>query len=125
MAQTEKSKGCLARLMEYVTGRHKKAFALVLVSVVVSVAGGLAGSLFIQVIIDNYIMRMVETGENLFGGLLLVLIGMAVVYAVGAAGTWLYSRTMAVIAQSVLKETRDDFLLIHHHCPGVLCHAPL
>lgn len=108
MIQTKQSRGSIARLMEYVAKRHKRAFTLVLVSVLASVAGGLAGSLFIQVIIDNYIMRMVRTGEDLFHELLLVLIAMAAVYAIGAVGTWLYSRTMTVIAQSVLKEIRDD-----------------
>lgn len=34
--------------------------------VLVSVAGGLMGSLFIRVIIDNYILRMVAVGDDLF-----------------------------------------------------------
>lgn len=103
-----KSKGCVRRLMDYVARRHKTSFILVLVFILVSVLAGLVGSMFVQVIIDNFILRMVDTGENLFGGLAIVLVCMAVVYAVGAVATWLYSRTMAIIAQDVLKEIRDD-----------------
>lgn len=101
-------KGTLQRLMGYIAGHHKKKFFIVMAAVVISVAAGLAGTMFMQVIIDNYILRMVETGENLYHGLLLTLLAMACVYAIGAFCTWLYSRTMAVISQSVLKEIRDD-----------------
>lgn len=33
---------------------------------------------------------------------------MAAVYALGTAGTWLYSRSMATISQSVMKDIRND-----------------
>ncbi|MDO4339988.1 MAG: ABC transporter ATP-binding protein [Eubacteriales bacterium] len=108
MKQNKNSKGTIRRLMGYIATQHKSMFTLVIVAVLVSVAAGLAGSMFMQVVIDDYILRMVETGENLYRGLLLVLVAMAVVYAVGALCTWLYSRTMAVISQSVLKTIRDD-----------------
>ena len=108
MKQNKISRGVLNRLMEYIVGRHKRQFTVVVAAIVVSAAAGAAGSMFIRLIIDGYILRMVETGENLFAGLLAVLIAMGAVYALGAAGTWLYNRTMAVVSQSVLKEIRDD-----------------
>lgn len=108
MKQHRKAKSSLGRLVEYIAARHKKGLALVAASVLISAAAGVAGSMFIQVIIDNYILRMVETGEDLFGSLAGVIAVMALVYTLGAVCTWLYNRTMAVISQSVLKEMRDD-----------------
>lgn len=102
------TKGTLQRLMGYIAGRHRKKFSIVMAAVIISVAAGLAGTMFMQVIIDNYILRMVETGEDLYHGLFLTLLAMACVYAAGAFCTWLYNRTMAIISQSVLKEIRDD-----------------
>lgn len=84
--------------MEYVARRHKKAFALVIVSIIISAIAGIAGSMFIQVIIDDYILEMLNTGENLFGGLAVLIVAMAAVYLVGVVFTWLYNRTMAVVA---------------------------
>ncbi len=107
MKQTKK-KSTLTRLMEYLFTKHKKALVLVIISVIVSAFAGIAGSIFIRIIIDDYIIKMVETGEDLFAGLALVLIVLAVIYLAGALGTWLYNRTMAVVGQNVLKEIRDD-----------------
>ena len=68
MTQNKVSKSTLRRLMDYIVARHKRRFTQVVAAVVVSVAAGVAGSMFVQVIIDNYILRMVETGQNLFHG---------------------------------------------------------
>ena len=102
------SKSNIGRLMEYVAAKHKKQFSLVIISILFSVAAGVAGSMFVQIIIDNYILKMIDTGEDLFGGLLGVLCVMALVYIIGAAATWLYNRTMAIISQGVLQNIRDD-----------------
>lgn len=104
----QNKKGSISRLMEYVARRHKKAFALVIVSIIISAIAGIAGSMFIQIIIDDYILAMVNTGEDLFGGLAVLIVAMAAVYLVGVIFTWLYNRTMAIVAQSVLREIRDD-----------------
>lgn len=108
MKQNKHSKSNIRRLLEYIIARHKMGFTLVVLMILVSVGTSAAGSMFVQTIIDNYILRMVKTGENLFAGLLTFLIIMAVVYAIGAFCTWMYNRTMAIISQSVLKEIRDD-----------------
>lgn len=108
MLQNKRSEGTVRRLMGYIAAQHKRLFTVVIVSVLISVGAGLAGSMFMQVVIDDYILRMVQTGENLYRGLVFVLAAMAVVYAIGALCTWMYSRFMAVISQSVLKTIRDD-----------------
>lgn len=103
-----REKGTMPRLMSYITGRHKKEFGFVVVCIFASVIAGMIGNLFIQVIIDDYILRMAETGEDLFGALSKVLALMAAVYLIGALGTLFYNRIMAVIGQKVMKEIRDD-----------------
>lgn len=108
MRQNKISKGNLQRLMGYVADRHRRMFALVVAAIIVSVAAGAVGSMFVRVIIDDYILQMTQTGENLFNGLFVVLMIMAAVYALGTAGTWLYSRSMATISQSVMKDIRND-----------------
>lgn len=108
MKQNRVSKSNLRRLMEYIIERHRTQFMIVVAAIIISVAAGVAGSMFVQIIIDDYILRMIETGEDLFRGLAVVLFVLALVYALGTAGTWLYNRLMAIISQSVLKDIRDD-----------------
>ena len=101
-------KGTMARLMEYITARHKKEFVFVVCCILISVIAAMVGNSFMQVIIDDYILRMLDTGEDLFGQLLGVVGLMAAVYLVGALGTLFYNRTIGRIGQKVLKEIRDD-----------------
>ncbi len=101
-------KSPIVRLVEYITKRHKAAFAFVVACILISVIASMVGSMFIQVIIDDYILEMVRTGENLFSSLAVILAVMGAVYALGALGTLLYNRNIAIIGQKVLKEIRDD-----------------
>ena len=101
-------KGPLARLMEYITARHKREFGLVVACILLSVIAALIGNSLIQIIIDDYILEMLNTGENLFGDLLRVVLTMAVIFFLGALGTLFYNRIIAIVGQKVLKEIRDD-----------------
>lgn len=101
-------RGALARLLDYIVKRHRGEFIFVVVCVLVNVVCGMIGSLFVQVIIDDFILEMLETGADLFAGLAGLLAIMAIVYLIGALGTLFYSRTIAIIGQKVLKEIRDD-----------------
>ena len=92
-------KGTMARLMEYITARHKKEFVFVVCCILISVIAAMVGNSFMQVIIDDYILRMLDTGEDLFGQLLGVVGLMAAVYLVGALGTLFYNRTIGRIGQ--------------------------
>lgn len=111
MKQKTRPAGALRRLLCYVAGRHRGAFFAVFLSVVVSVSAGVLGNTFMQVIIDDYLMRMIETGEDLFHGLLGTIGLMAGVFLLGTLGTFCYTRGMAIIAQRVLKEIRDDLFV--------------
>ena len=97
--------------MAYITARHKKAFAFVVACILISVIAAMIGNSFMQVIIDDYILQMLDTGENLFGELLGVVVSMAAVFLAGALGTLFYNRTIAKIGQKVLKEIRDDLFV--------------
>ena len=86
------AKGPVSRLMEYVTRRHKAQFSFVVICILVSAVASMAGTLFIQVIIDDYILKMLETGEDLFAGLIGVLAEMAAVYLVRVRRAWIFRR---------------------------------
>ena len=111
------AKNPVSRLMAYVTRRHKAQFSFVVICILASAVASMVGTLFIQVIIDDYILKMLETGEDLFAGLVAVLTVMAAVYLVGALATLFYNRVIAIVGQKVLKEIRDDLFVRMQRLP--------
>ena len=91
----------LGKLMEYL-GRYKPLLALVAVLLVVSSACTVGGSYLIRPLINDYILP----GD--FPGLAGMLAVMALVYIVGAACSFGYSRIMVHIAQTTVAKIRAD-----------------
>jgi len=101
-------KDTIKRLLGYIFKNHKKQFALVIICIILSSSANVASSLFLQTLIDGYITPLLNDVNPVFTGLLKMLGIMAGIYLIGILGTYIYNRTMAVIAQSVLKDIRDE-----------------
>ena len=97
----------IKRLMSYVTGQYKAQFTLVLVCILISSLAGVAGSLFLKTLIDDYIAPLLLAENPVFAGLLEAILIMAGIYLAGVVATFVYNRLMVVIAQGVLKKIRD------------------
>lgn len=95
------------RLLSYVT-QYKLQFSLVLIFIIISAMAGVAGSVFLRILIDNYIQPLLLAETPDFSGLLYAVVIMGLVYVVGVIATLLYNRMMVVIAQGVLKKIRDE-----------------
>lgn len=96
------------RLLSYITGKYKATFLFVLICIILSALAGVASSLFLQKLIDNYITPMLSQAHPVFMGLLELIIRMSFIYLIGIVCTLLYNRLMVVIAQGVLKKMRDE-----------------
>jgi len=95
------------RLMKYM-GAYKLQFVFVLVCIIISAGAGVASSLFIQILIDNYITPLIAASEKDFGGLLMMILVMGAILLLGAVATLLYNRLMVTISQGVQKKIRDE-----------------
>jgi len=98
----------MKRLLSYITGQYKALFILVLVSIFISTAAGVAGSLFLKILIDTYIAPLLLSQYPVFTGLLHAIFIMAGIYLVGIIATFIYNFSMVTIAQGVLKKIRDE-----------------
>lgn len=96
------------RLLTYVTGKYKFELVAVFICILLSALASVAGSLFLQTFIDDYVAPMLKTGSHDFTPLFKALCVMAIIYAVGVVSTYLYNRLMAIIGQTVQKNIRDD-----------------
>ena len=108
MNKPEIKKGTIKRIMKYITSEYKKELIIVFVCIILSSIASVAGSLFLQTLIDNYITPLLEAENPVFTGLIKTIGVMAVIYIVGIITGYLYSRIMAVIAQGVLRNIRNE-----------------
>jgi ATP-binding cassette subfamily B multidrug efflux pump len=96
----------LKRLLSYL--KHYKArFVFVLICILISAGAGVLASLFIQVLIDDYITPLLIQAVPDFSGLFRAIIVLGCVYLIGVLATLFYNRSMAVISQGILKKIRD------------------
>lgn len=102
--------GTVKRLMSYLE-KHRLKLAVVVICILVSSGASVASSLFLQTLIDDYIQPLLMDAAPVFGGLLRIISAMAAVFIAGVVASLFYSRTMAVMAQSVLKEIRDEMFI--------------
>lgn len=117
MKNNEIKKGTLKRLLSYVLKNYKKQFIFVFVCIIISSIASVAGSLFLQTLIDDYITPLLKDSNPVFTDLLRVLTVMATIYIVGILAAYLYSRLMAVISQGVLRDIRNEMFMKMEHLP--------
>lgn len=97
----------LGRLLAYMK-EYKGPLIFVVVCILLSVIASAVSSLFLQILIDDYITPMLGTDNPAFTGLFKALASIGVVYIIGVLSTLLYNRVMVTIAQGTLKKIRDD-----------------
>lgn len=107
MNKPEFNKNTVKRLFSYI-GKYKLRLAFVFVCIIISAAAGVASSLFLKTLIDDYITPMLLSGGADFSDLLVSVCAMGGIFAAGIAATYLYNRTMVAVAQGTLKAIRDD-----------------
>lgn len=95
------------RLLSYLE-QYKFSLVVVVICILLSAVASVASSLFIQTLIDDYIVPLLGQSAPVYGGLLKALCIMAVIYLIGTLATWIYNRTMVTIAQGMLKKIRDE-----------------
>ncbi len=107
----------MKRLLSYIFKKHKLRFAIVLVTILLSAVATVASSLFIQVLIDQYITPLIGDNHPNLSGLMNALFFMAIIYLGGVFSTLCYSIVMVFISQSIQKEIRDEMFTAMQKLP--------
>lgn len=93
----------LGRLLSYMKD-YKGQLIFVVVCILLSAVASAASSLFLQSLIDDYIMPLLGISAPAFYELLKALIVIGVIYLIGVVSTLFYNRVMVTIAQGTLKK---------------------
>ncbi len=98
----------LGRLFSYVGKDYGWAFAVVLICLVISVLANAQGTMFMQTLIDSYILPMIGTADPDFGPLLGAMGRVACFYAIGIIAAFAQNRIMVKVAQGSLRNLRRE-----------------
>ena len=104
-------KSVVKRLLSYIFKDYKKEFLLVLVCIIVSSISSVAGSLFFEVLIDDYIEPMIGVENPIWTGLFKAIGVMAIIYIAGIVAIFVYNRVIAKISQGVLRNIRNEMFV--------------
>ncbi len=100
-------KNTAARLGRYFLD-YKGRMLFVVICIGLSAYAGVQGSLFLRTLIDDNITPLLSMAQPDFSRLLSAILKMACIYAVGVLSTLVYNLTMVKVAQSILRDIRDD-----------------
>jgi len=104
-------KRVVKRLLRYIFKDYKKQFLLVMVCIIISSIASVAGSLFFEVLIDDYIEPMIGVENPVWTGMFKALSFMAMIYVSGIIATFVYNRVIAKISQGVLRNIRNEMFV--------------
>lgn len=104
----KKSGQLLKRILQYVFKGYPVTSIIVVICIFGSVLANVQGTMFLQSLIDDYIMPMLSSDSPDFGPLAKAIGRVACFYAIGVACTFAYNRIMVNVAQGTLRNLRGD-----------------
>ena len=96
------------RLMAYVFQNYLPHVIIVVVCIFFGVFASLQGTLFMQTLIDSYIVPMIGQANPDFSGLAHAIFRVACFYALGALSAYIYNRIMINVSQGTMRNIRND-----------------
>ena len=106
--RSKNPKKTLGRLLYYIRDGYAVQFGVVLVCILISAVVNVAGSMFLRVLIDDYIAPLLLEAAPVFTGLIHAILLMGLIYLTGIVSTFLYNWLMVAISQGILKKVRDE-----------------
>ena len=96
----------LRRIFAEILAHYKLQCLLVVVCILTTAIANVRGTLFLQTLIDEYILPMTQQEAPDFGPLLAAILRIALVYAVGVLAAWGSNYTMIFVSQGTLRNLR-------------------
>lgn len=96
------------RLMSYVAKNYLPHLILVVICIFLSVFASIQGTLFMQTLIDSYIVPMLGQAAPDFSGLAHAILRVAGFYLIGVLSSYLYNRIMINVSQGTMKNIRNE-----------------
>ncbi|ACB84407.1 ABC transporter ATP-binding protein [Natranaerobius thermophilus] len=96
------------RLLSFIFVRYKLLLPIVFIGIMLSTGARLGMSVFLEVLIDEYITPLVGVSDPDFSSLISALFIMGGIFLAGVIGTLTFNLLMVSISQGTLRELRDS-----------------
>lgn len=98
----------MGRVFGYILKNYRFSFFMVVLCIFGSALATLRGTLFMQSLIDDYIVPLTVSSRVDYSALAAALISVAVTYAVGVICAYAYNRIMVNVSQGTMRNLRVD-----------------
>ena len=98
----------LGRVLGYMVRHYKFSCLVVVVCILGTALATLAGTLFMQSLIDDYILPLTQAAQPDFGPLAAALGRLAAVYVLGILCAYGYNRIMVNVSQGTMRNLRQE-----------------
>ena len=99
------------RMMKYILQYYTPHCITAVICIVVSVLANVQGTLFMQTLIDQYIMPLIGNQNPDFSGLAHAIMRVGGFYLCGVAAAYIQAKVMIYVSQGTLKHLRDDMFI--------------
>ncbi len=106
----------IKRLLSYLNV-YRGQLIVVTICILFSALASAASSMFLQTLIDDYIVPLIGVTNPVFTSLIKALAIIGVIYLIGTLSNLIYNRMMVTIAQGTLKTIRDEMFSKMQHLP--------
>ncbi|NMM99169.1 ABC transporter ATP-binding protein [Bifidobacterium olomucense] len=108
--------GTTKRIFGYIM-QYKWRVVAIVVCILVGAAAQAGSALFLQSLIDTYILPLVGAKNPDWGPLLQAITLMGCLYVAGIVASWLWQWLIVTVEQGTLKKIRDDMFAHQQHLP--------
>ncbi len=110
--ESKKNMKALGRLLKFIFKNYGGQLIIVFIMILLSTFASVQGMMFMQTLIDEYIMPMIESASGDFTPLLTAITQVALYYLVGVVATLINRMIMVFVTQGTLDKLRRE-LFVH------------
>lgn len=103
--------------MSYIFKNYGLACVVVVICIFITALSSVQGTMFMQTLIDDYIIPLTKSANPDFSGLIHAILRVAAFYLCGVVAAYAYTRIMVNVTQGTLKNFRDDMFLTMETLP--------
>ena len=98
----------LKRLLSYMIKNYRFSFLVVVVCIIIGAFATMQGMLFVQSLVDDYIVPLLNAEDPDFTPLARALAGIVIFYLIGIIASYAYNRIMVNVSQGTMLRFRDE-----------------
>lgn len=106
-----KQPNTIALIIKTIFKKYRAFFITVVCGIIISALASIAGSMFINTLLSDYVQPLIGTSNPDLSGIVKAISYMAGIYGAGVLSALLYNQFMIIISQNTMRSIRDDMFI--------------